>query len=56
MTTKPQSACKRCGRLSREYDKYGDYYDCINCGWHGDVGVVVDLKPCVGPGRREQRL
>lgn len=49
-------------------DLYGEYHDCLNCGYHDDVmeGPPIELKPLSrkvakvkrvqGPSRRGQKL
>ena len=44
--------CPRCGgNMERLTDLFGDYDDCINCGYHLDIfipGPPIALKPLEG--------
>lgn len=42
--------CARCGgKMYRIRDLFGEYDDCINCGYHRDIfekeGPPIELKP-----------
>lgn len=52
--------CPRCGgKLVPMSDAYGEYGDCLNCGFHQDkvIGPPVELKVTGGLGikRRSRR-
>ncbi len=37
-------------------DLFGDYDDCLNCGYHKDIfiGPPIALKPAEDPGKRKR--
>ncbi len=47
--------CPRCGgSMERIADLFGDYDDCLNCGYHRDIfiGPPIALKPAEVPGKK----
>ncbi len=50
--------CPRCGgSMERIADLFGDYDDCLNCGYHKDIfsGPPITLKAAEIPGKRSRR-
>ncbi len=50
--------CPRCGgKMERIADLFGDYDDCLNCGYHLDIciGPAIALKPAEVPGKKATR-
>lgn len=57
LTTIFFKACPRCkGDMHNDYDQYGWYVKCIQCGNVSDLEPPAILRPRVQPGVRERKL